>query len=92
MEQNLRQLIPLGKITVIKTLVISKITHLLITLPDPPEQFLNNLNSLLFSFLWDGKQSKIKKTVVCQPFEDGGLDMLDVYNFLSCMKNIGCIE
>ena len=88
MEQNLRQLIPLGKITVIKTLVISKISHLFITLPDPPEQFLKNLNSLLFNFLWDGKPSKIKKTVVCQPFEDGGLDMLDVYNFLSCMKNI----
>ena len=64
-----RQLTPLGKITVIKTLAMSKITHLFINLPDPPDIFLRDLETALFQFLWDGKQSKISKRVVCKPYE-----------------------
>ena len=45
-----RKLTPLGKITVIKTLVVSKITHLFITLPDPPATFLHELENVLFQF------------------------------------------
>ena len=42
---------PFGKITVIKTLVISKITHLFMNLLDPDETFLQDLNLLLRKFL-----------------------------------------
>lgn len=81
-----RQLTPLGKITVIKTLAISKITHLFIALPDPSEAFLQELNAVFFQFLWDGKRGRINKSVVCKPHEEGGLNMLNVYTFLSGMK------
>ena len=37
-----RNLTPFGRITVIKSLVISKINHLLMNLPDPEEKFLRN--------------------------------------------------
>ena len=50
-----------GKITVIKSLVLSKITYLLPNLPDPDDKFLKELNTLLFNFLWGGKTDKIKK-------------------------------
>ena len=81
-----RQLTPLWKITVIKTLVISKITHLFTTLPDPSAAFLREFENVLFQFLWNGKRSKIKTTVVCKPYEEGGFRMLDVYSFLTTMK------
>ena len=54
-----RNLTPFGRITVIKSLVISKITHLLMNLPDPEESFLKELNKLLYNFLWNGKNDKI---------------------------------
>ena len=38
-----RNLTPLGRITVIKSLVISKITHLLMNLPDPEESFFKGI-------------------------------------------------
>jgi len=76
----------LGKITVIKTLLISKITHLFITLPDPPKEFMHSLNILLYEFLWDGKRGKIKKSVVCKSLEEGGFNMLNVHDFLTSMK------
>ena len=37
-----RNIAPFGKITVIKTLVISKVTHLFKNLPDTDEKFLHD--------------------------------------------------
>ena len=47
-----RQLTPFGKITVIKTLALSKLIHVFINLPAPNETFLNDL---IFFILWDGE-------------------------------------
>ena len=54
-----------GKITVIKSLVISKITHLLLNLPDLEDNLLKELNTLLYNFLLDGKTDKIKRSGIC---------------------------
>ena len=81
-----RRISPMGKIIVIKSLIISKLTHLLISLPDPSEQFINTLEKELYDYLWDGKNSKIKKSVVCKPFIEGGLQMLDIKAFITSLK------
>ena len=41
---------------------------------------------VFFQFLWDSKRSKVSKSVECKPYEDGGMNTLDVFNFLSAMK------
>ena len=81
-----RQLTPLGKITVIKTLVIPTVAYLFINVPDPSDIFLRELEGELFGFLWDNKPSKIKKAVVFRTYEDGGLKMCNIYSFLAAMK------
>ena len=82
-----RNITPLGKITVIKTLVISKVTRLFMNLPDPDVKCLHDLNLLLYSFLWwTGKHDRIKRSGVCQAYEAGGLKMVDVRSFLSALK------
>ena len=53
-------LTPFGRITVIKSLVIFRITYLLMNLPDHEERFLKELNKVLYNFLWDGKNDKIR--------------------------------
>ena len=52
-----RQPTPFGKITVIKTLTISKSVHLFINIPDPPNSFLRDIEADVLKFLWDGKPS-----------------------------------
>ena len=59
-----RNLTPFGRMTVIKSLVIYKITYILINLPDPKERFLEELDKLLYNFLWNGKNDKIRSGVV----------------------------
>eukprot|EP00745_Piridium_sociabile_P031178 TRINITY_DN51690_c0_g2_i1.p1 TRINITY_DN51690_c0_g2~~TRINITY_DN51690_c0_g2_i1.p1 ORF type:complete len:135 (-),score=5.83 TRINITY_DN51690_c0_g2_i1:26-430(-) len=78
-----RQLTPFGKITIIKNMAVSKIIHLLISLPDPSPHFLTELNKCFYNFLWSGKHSKLSKSFVCSSYEKGGLKMLNIYSFLS---------
>ena len=81
-----RNITPLGKITVIKTLIVSKLTYLLINLPDPPDTFLQEIDSILTKFLWGGKICKIKKSTTYKNYEEGGLKMYNIYSSLSAFK------
>ena len=67
---NRRSLSPMGRITVIKSLHLSSLIHLFISLPNPNGKLLRDLNELFFNFIWTGT-SRIKKTVLCQWFENG---------------------
>ena len=77
-----RHLTPLGKIAVIKLLVVSKITYLTMNIPDPTEGFIQELEKMLFDFLWNGKKDKIKRKMLCQAFEQGGLKMVNIHEYL----------
>ena len=61
-----RSLTLLGKITVLKNLIIPKIiykvSHLPIFLPD---NFVNELNQILFRFIWGSKWEKISRLKLC---------------------------
>ena len=41
---------------------------------------------MLFDFLWNGKKDKIKRKTLCQAFEQGGLKMVNIHEYLSAMK------
>ena len=52
-------LTPIGKIAVLKTLAISKLNHLFISVPSPNKHILKKLESIFFNFIWDGKPDKV---------------------------------
>ena len=47
-----RILTPLGRLTVLKTLLISKLNHLIISLPNPSTDKISKLNKMFFEFIW----------------------------------------
>ena len=81
-----RDLTPFGKITIIKTIILSKIVHLLIALPSPSQKLLNELNTLLYSFLWKGKPDQVKRSVVTQTLTNCGLGMINLEKFNHALK------
>ena len=81
-----RNLTPFGKITILKSLIASKLIYILSNLPDPNVEFMNEIEKIFFDFLWEGKPSKIKKSIICKTYADGGLRMIDIHAFLSSMK------
>ena len=81
-----RDITPFGKITVIKSLVLSKIVHILIALPSPNINIFKKINDMLYEFLWDGKPDKIKRDVIKLKLESGGLGMIDIILFDKSLK------
>ena len=82
---RMRFLTPLGKITVIKSLILPKITHLLIALPNPKPETLDNIDSIFYEYLWNGR-AKIKQSVVVKQYFEGGLKMINLKAFSQALK------
>ncbi len=49
-----RILTPLGRLTVIKTLVVPTLNHMFIALPNPNDKILKKINNMLSELLWQG--------------------------------------
>ena len=91
LEKELKQwskriLTPFGRITVLKTLIISKLNHLFIALPTPSEVTINKLNKTFFHFIWQSKVDKIKRDILIQEYEDGGLKMIHLNHYICSLK------
>ena len=83
---NNQILSPIGKITVIRSLIISKLNHLFLTIPSPRKTTLQQLTSNLYSFIWDNKPDKVKRDVISQVYELGGLKMRNITLFIKGLK------
>ena len=80
-----RNLTLLGKIAILKSLVVSQIVYLLSSLPSPPG-VIKEINCLLYDFLWDSKGDKIKRTEMINEYNKGGLKMIDLQSFNESLK------
>ena len=81
-----RQLTLLGKIAVLKTLVISKLNHLFSALPTPNNKFLKELERLFYKFIWNKSNDKVKRSVLEKCYEQGGLQMINIKAFIKSLK------
>ena len=61
-----------GKITVIKSLILSKFTHLFMALPNPPGEFLKLLERKLYKFLWSNGPDRICRRNIVKNIHAGG--------------------
>lgn len=86
-QWNKRHTTPIGRITLIKSLIISQMNHLFISLPTPSSKFIKDLNEILFNFLWKSKVDKIKRKQITQEYSDGGLKMIEINNYIQSLKS-----
>ena len=74
-----------GKITIFKSLTISKMVYLaLLTLI--PSSFLEELKQIQKTFLWGNKRAKIKHDTLCNNFNEGGLKNVDIKHKFSALR------
>ena len=59
--------------------------YLLSSLPTP-QKTLQDVNTILYDFLWGGKGDKIKRTEMINNYNKGGLKMIDIRNFNTSLK------
>ena len=80
-----RRLTLLGKISVIKSLIVSQLVYLLSPLRSN-YKVLNEINDLLYTFLWNDKGDKIKRKLMNNDFGAGGIKMVDISSFNKSLK------
>ena len=81
-----RHISPLGKITVIKSLLLPKLTHLFMALPRPSEQSIKKLEKTLFNFIWSNKNDRISRKNMVKTLAEGGCYMAHVNTFIKSLK------
>ena len=79
-----RKLTIMGKILIIKTLVLPKIIYSATMLPTP-DFLTKTVNKLMYNFIW-GKRDKIKRLILINKYENGGLNMIDLDSHLNAIK------
>ena len=67
-------------------MLLSKLVHYFIALPNPSPKCLKEIETTFFKFVWDGKNDRIKRTKITQNYEDDGLKMINVKAFVESMK------
>ena len=87
---SMRNLTWLGKITVIKTMCISKIIYS-ITSIEPPHWFIQQIKSIFENFLWSNKPPRVKNNIMYNDYELGGLRMPNMKHFIKA-QNINWIK
>ena len=75
-----------GKIKVIKSLILSKFTHLFLALPNPPGEFQKLLERKLYKFLWNNGPDRVCRKNIVKNIQAGGLRMVNVGVFITSLK------
>ncbi len=81
-----RKLTHYGKIVIIKTFLISQIIYKASVLPNPPTEIIEDVKKIIMAFLWDNKQPRIKKEVLYNGYENGGLKLPHLDTILKANK------
>ena len=83
---NGRNITPYGKITITKSLLISKFTHILLSLPSPTENTFKKLEDIFKNFIWNMKPPKFRKEIIETNTNLGGLKMTNLKVFNNSLK------
>ena len=79
-----RKLTLYGKVLIIKSLVLPKIVYSASLLPCL-DGSIKTLNKMLFQFIW-GNRDRLKRNVMINTYQNGGLQMLDVESHFMALK------
>ena len=81
-----RNLTLVGKITIIKTLMISKVIHILLSLPKPSDEYFDRKEKVFTKFLWQDKPPKFKLSTLENLTVNGGLQFPNIRKIDMTMK------
>ena len=86
MSYGRRGLSIIGRVTVIKTLAVSKLIHVLSITENPSSNFINEIENKFQNFVWNNKSARIKYTFASKPYEEGGLSLPDLHSLVKSLK------
>ena len=68
----------LGKVTVLKTIIIPKLVYLMKVLPSPNTDFFAEMERCFKNFIWEEKRPKIIISQLEKDIAEGGLRLTEI--------------
>ena len=62
------------------------LVQILTVLTSPPVQVMKEIQDIFYKFLWNGKPDKIKRNVIINNYEEGGLKLLHIESFCKALE------
>ena len=84
MKNSSEKLDDMKKVTIIKTLLVPKVVYTSLLLPTP-EHIMKELNHLIYTFLWKGKD-KVTRASAINNYEGGGIKLVDVESMIKSLR------
>ncbi len=87
----------IGKILVIKVFGLSLFIYIMKSI-GLPQKVLQRINRIFFSFIWkrnfkEGKTfERVKRKIMCQDLEEGGMNMIDISTMQDCFLIKWCLK
>jgi hypothetical protein len=80
-----RHLTILGRITIVKTLIIPIVTYSasVITIP---ERIVKQIETMIYAFIWQNKRDKIKRSTMIGQYSRGGIQMCDIRAHIDALR------
>ena len=79
-------LTPYGKITLVKSLLIIKTTHVLLSLHSPTNEMIDELDILFKNFIWGNMPPKFRKPILETLPTLGGMKLTNLRVFVHALK------
>ena len=70
----------------LKSLVLSKITHILLSLPSPNTETIKTIEDICYKFIWKNNRHEVSKRTINKEIKDSGLKMLSIQEFDRSLK------
>ena len=80
-----RKLSIIGKILILKTFGMSQFIFLANLIPFPEEK-IKEINEICYEFIWNSKTCKVKRNIMIQDYEQGGMRMPDLKTIIKVQK------
>ena len=68
----------MGKLMVVKIFALPNLIFALSSLPNPPKSKIDQIEKIMYSFIWDNKPDKTKINTVIQNYLKGGIKMIHI--------------
>ena len=81
-----RSLTLYGKVAVLKSLVMSKVTRLLLALPFPNKQLFKLIENLAADFLWNKKTPRFRKEIIEAEIKQRGMKLHNFQKLSETLK------
>ena len=80
-----RKLTIFGRTQIIKTLIIPKFTYIAQSY-FIPKNYMKEINTIIYTYLWEGKREKISRSTLNGKISNGGLNLFDIETFFNAQK------